>query len=69
MDGMVWYIIPTEEGKKHCQYAVNHRFRGGMLAVEEKRYHSLQAALEDVKKQKDRRDGKIMREVLRQNLH
>lgn len=68
MDGMVWYIIPLEEGKKRCQYAVNHRFRGGRLAVEEKRYNSLQEALDDVKKQKERRDSGVMRNVLRDNL-
>ena len=68
MDGMVWYIIPLEEGKKRCRCAVNHRFGGGRLVVEEKRFNSLQAALEDVKKRKARRDNKISRNILRDNL-
>lgn len=62
--GMVWYIIPLEEGKKHSRYVINHRFKNGRLAVEEKTYRTLDDALNAVRKRQARNDYDVLHQIL-----
>lgn len=67
MNGMTWYIIPLEEGRKHSRYAINHKYQNGPVVVEEKQYPSFHSAMDEVRRRKEQADTEVFRKTLQNN--
>ena len=63
-DGMAWYIISMEEGRKTCHYVINRRYRNGSFVIEKRTYRSFSVAMEAVRKQKEKTSYAVLHEIL-----